>query len=165
MVARLTFGILLVSLILSNPVFAQITAYANIFARVVEPVSMNNTNKIAFPEVYINDFYPVVSGSESANQSTLIEKSQNRNIILASFSISKLHQTFDIILPKESMMIGCDGTHAMTVLDFSYTISAENSLFHNMIVFNVGARWYGQKNPDAEKLTAQNSFLVTLNYN
>jgi hypothetical protein len=153
------------SLILSNPVCAQITAYANIFARVVEPVRINNTNKIAFPEVSFNDYYPVNPGSESANQSTIKEQGQNRNIILASFCISKFHQTCDIMLPKESIMIGSHGTHAMTVCDFNYTASAVNSLFRNMIVVNVGARWYVPEDLDVEKLTAQYSFIVTLNYN
>jgi hypothetical protein len=165
MKARLTFGILFMSLILSNPVWAQITAYANILARVVEPVSINNTNEIAFPEVSINDFYPVITGSESVNQFILKEQGQNRNIILASFCISKFHQTFDIMLPKESIMIGSHGTHNMTVHDFNYTANAVNSLFRNMIVVNVGARWYVPEDLDVEKLTAQYSFLVTLNYN
>ena len=165
MKARLTFGILFMSLILSNPVCAQITAYANIFAQVVEPVSINNTSKIAFPEVSINDYYPVIIGSESAYQSTLKEEGQSRNIILASFCVSKFHQTFDIMLPKESIMIGSHGTHAMTVRDFNYTASAVNSLFRNMIVVNVGARWYVPEDLDVEMLNAQNSFLVTLNYN
>ena len=165
MKARLTFGILFMSLILSNPVCAQITAYANIFARVVEPVSINNTNKIAFPEVSINDYYPVITGSERAYQSTIKEQGQSRNIILASFCISKFHQTFDIMLPKESMMVGSDGTHAMTVRDFNYTTSSFNSLFRNLIVVNVGARWYVPEDLDVEKLTTQDSFRVTLIYN
>ena len=118
MKAILTFGILILYLILPISVSAQATAYANIYACVVEPVSIISTNKTDFPKVSVNDIYPDSTGSASSNQSTLNDQGQNKSIILTSFCISKVHQTFDIMLPKESMMVGSHGSHPMTVSDF-----------------------------------------------
>ncbi len=157
MKAKMVIGIAIFILGCSLPSFAQMTAYANIFAEVIAPVGIEKSADLTFNQITSQKSATVVLGSD--------DFTRTGNGTVASFSIRGANQTtFDVTLPKESFTIG-NGDSNMTISNFTSTATPANALQNRSGVVKIGATLNVPDNQVPGNYLAQNHFPVTLNYN
>ena len=167
MKAKITIGIAVILFGCSFRVFAQATAYANIYATVVAPVGIEKTADLTFSEIISSkNSSTVVLGADNQLTASSAELAQNGKGTVAAFSVTGSNQsTFDVTLPKETFAINGGGDNTLIVSDFTSTHAQLNTLQSNSSVIKIGATLHVPENQSAGNYNAQNPFLVTLNYN
>ncbi len=167
MKAKVTTGIVLILIGYAIPAFAQMTAYANIYAQVVAPVGMEKTADMTFSEIISSKKSgSVVLSADNTLTASGVELTQNSKGTIASFSVTGSNQTtFDVSLPKETFTISSGASTDLMVSNFTSLPSTSNSLQNSAKVIKIGATLRIPENHAAGNYSAQNSFPVTLNYN
>jgi hypothetical protein len=167
MKAKVTIGIALLLLGVVGSAFAQMTAYANIYAEVVAPVGIEKTADLTFRDVVSSqNSGTVVLGADNFVAVSGADLAQNSNGTLASFKVAGGNfNTFDVSLPKETYAIKDGNANTMIVSNFTSSQSNNNALQGNNSKVNVGATLYIPQNQQSGSYDAQQPFQVTLNYN
>ncbi len=164
---KLTLGIAIIlfgSALISS---AQMTAYANIYAEVVAPISIEKSADLTFSEIVASKkSSTVVLGGVTNLTTSTVEFAQTGKGTFATFSVAGGNQaTFDVTLPKETFTISNGGAENMIVSDFTSTSTPANALQTSASIIKIGATLNVPQNQSAGNYSAQNPFLVTLNYN
>jgi hypothetical protein len=148
------------------PSYSQATAYANIFAKVVEPGGVGKTADLTFNE-NISSKMAVVDETDSNNPAVVKAQTvQTKKGTLTTFTVMGGKQsTFDITLSKDSFIVGSEGDHKMIVSNFTSAHSGGNGLEYNINEIEIGATLKVSGNPTAAIHSTQNPFLVVVNYN
>lgn len=167
MKAKVTIGIVVILIGYAVPAFAQMTAYANIYAQVVAPVGIGKTTDLTFSEISPSQKSSnVVLSADNTLTTSGLELTQSGKGTLASFSVTNSNQTtFDVTLPKGTYTISDGGNTRLMVNDFTYTPSTTNSLQNSASVIKIGATLHIPENQAVGNYSAQDSFPVILNYN
>ncbi len=167
MKAKLTIGIAILLLGVSFPTFAQVTAYANIYCEVVAPIGIEKSADLTFNEIVASrNSSTVVLGDNNNLTTSSVEFAQNGKGTLATFSVTGGNQTtFDVTLPRETFTINNGGAGDMVVSNFTSSSTPTNALLSSASVIKIGATLNVPENQTAGNYSAQNPFLVTLNYN
>ena len=167
MKAKVTIGIVMILIGYAIPAFAQMTAYANIYAQVVAPVGIEKTADMTFSEISSSKKSgSVVLSADNTLTASGIELTQSSKGTIASFSVTGSNQTtFDVSLPRETFTISDGASTDLMVSNFTSTPSTTNSLQNSARVIKIGATLQIPENYAAGNYSAQNSFPVTLNYN
>ncbi len=166
MTAKITIGI---ALLLGSifHAFAQMTAYANIYAEVVAPVGVEKISDLTFSNIISSKAgKTVVLGADNLQTLSDIELTQNEKGTVASFSVTGNNlSTFDVTLPKESFAVSDGSSKIMTVSNFTSASSLTNNLQASNSVIKIGASLYVPENQSTGNYNTKTPFNVTLNYN
>lgn len=164
MIPRFTIATAIMLLGFSVSSFAQMTAYANIYAQVVAPVGIQSSNNP--PTGYKSS--TVSKGLQAFDEAdgiisdqSIIPNEENNTVV--SYLIAANNQTFDVSLPNEKLFFNDENGNKMEL-----SISSNNSpgqLWHGSRVIEV----FTVINPSENLVPAYNvapdPMLVTLNYN
>ncbi len=167
MKAKLTLGIAILIIGLSLHSFAQMTAYANIYCEVVAPIGIEKSADLTFNEIVSSkNTSTVILGVNNSLITSGVEIAQTGKGTLATFAVTGGNQTtFDVTLPKETFTINNGGASNMLVSNFTSTSSPTNALIASASIIKIGATLNVPENQAAGNFSAQDPFLVTLNYN
>ena len=168
MKAKISLGVLFLFLGSSFQTFAQMTAYANIYATVIaeQPIMVKKTANMTFSDISSLRSGTIVMASNNDLTSSNAELAQNGNGTVAAFSIVGGNQsTFDVTLPKESYTIS-DGISANMMVDnFTFTQSTNVTKQYTESEIKISATLHVPGNQTARVNDSQSNFPVTLNYN
>ena len=166
MTAKVTIGIALI-LGCNFHAFAQMTAYANIYAEVVAPIGIEKISDLTFSNIISSKASKtIVLGADNFQTLSDVELTQNEKGTVASFSVAGNNlSTFDVTLPKESFAISDGSSKTMMVSNFTSTPSFTNNLQASSSVIKIGASLYIPENQCTGDYNAKTPFNVTLNYN
>jgi hypothetical protein len=166
MKAKIVIGIVLFLMGVTNDIFAQATAYANIFAEVIAPVGIEKTNDLTYLDrTSSSNNAAVVLQANNPQITSAIDLTKNGSATLASFSITGNDQTFDVTLPSESFTISDGNAKTMVVGNFNSTYAEVNTLHGNIHTLKVGATLHLPLHQAAGNYGTTAPFQVTLNYN
>jgi hypothetical protein len=147
--------------------YAQVTAYANIFATVVAPVGINSTFEDHTGEIVVSQ--KITPGSLSLENNITasgLALANDGSAALASFSVTDTkNSTFDVTLPSENLTFSPDHLSSLSVSDFSCIQSQINTAHGNKKTITIGAKVNLPDNQVINHYSAQNQFPITLNYN
>lgn len=164
MKAKISLGVLFLFLGSSFQTFAQMTAYANIYATVIaeQPIMVKKTANLTFSDISSLRSGTIVLASNNDLTSSNAELAQNGNGTVAAFSVVGGNQsTFDVTLPKESYSISAN----MMVDNFTFTQSTNVTKQYIESEIKISATLHVPDNQTARINDSQNIFPVTLNYN
>jgi hypothetical protein len=168
MKAKISLGVLFLLLGSSFAAFAQMTAYANIYATVVaeQPIMVQKTANLTFSDISSQRTGSIILTSNNNLTASSADLVQNGKGTVAAFSVVGGNQsTFDVTLPKESFTIGDGGSDNMMVDNFTCTQSTTITKQYTRSELKISATLHVHDNQTARVNDSQNSFPVTLNYN
>lgn len=168
MKAKISLGVLFLFLGSFVHTFAQMTAYANIYATVIaeQPIMVKKTANLTFSDISSLRSGTIVLASNNNLTSSNAELAQNGNGTVAAFSVVGGNQSaFDVTLPKESYTISNGISANMMVDNFTLTQSINVTKQYTESEIKISATLHVPDNQTARNNNSQNSFPVTLNYN
>lgn len=162
-----TFGIAIISIAFSSGAFAQLTAYANIYAEIVSPAVIEKSADLTFSQVSSSqDGSSMVLGAADAAVGSSAEPAQAVNGTLAAFSFAAGDfSTIDVSLPVEDITLRNSGSGSLSIGDFTKSSSLAMVSGANSRVIRVGATLRSNDKQPSGNYADQSSFLVTFNYN
>jgi hypothetical protein len=167
MKAKISLAVLVLFLGCSVQAFAQMTAYANIYATVVaeQPIMVRKTANLTFNDISAQRSGTIILSGNDLTASGA-ELAQNGQGTVASFSVVGGNQsTFDVSLPKESYSIGDGRANNLIVDNFAFTQSTKISKQYTESEIRISATLHVPDYQTARMNDTQNNFPVTLNYN
>ncbi len=167
MKAKYIIVISLLSLATALNSFAQVTAYANIFATVVAPVGINTTLDEHSGEIVVSQTNaPIGNSKESLITASGLALSFDGSASLTTFSITDTkNSTFDITLPSENLNFGSDNQTTLSINNFSSIQSQTTTHQGTKNMITIGAKVNMPINQYFSSYQAQDQFPITLNYN
>lgn len=167
MKAKYIIVISLLSLATALNGFAQVTAYANIFATVVAPVGINTAFDEHSGEIVVSHTSsPIGNNRENLITASGTELNIDGSASLTTFSVTDAkNSTFDITLPSENLNFGSDNHTTLSVSNFSSLQTQTTTHQGSKKVITIGAKVNLPENQNFSIYQAQNQFPVTLNYN
>jgi hypothetical protein len=168
MKAKIILGVFFLLSGSSLQTFAQMTAYANIYATVIaeQPIMVKKTANMTFSDISSLRSGTIVLASNNDLTSSNTELAQNGNGTVAAFSVVGGNQsTFDVTLPKESYTISDGMSNNMMVDNFTITQSTNVTKQYTESEIKISATLHVPDNQTARVNNSQNIFPVTLNYN
>ena len=129
----------------SFPSVAQMTAYANIYAKVIAPIGIEKSTDLTINQTIVGQ--KDVSGTAAS----LTVKGSSLN-------------TFNVTLPEQEMIINTIANY-MTVSNFTSTTLTSDPYQNNSRVVSIAAILKVNSPQKAGNHCVRDSFQVTLNYN
>ena len=162
------FGVLFLLLGCSFHAFAQMTAYANIFATVVaeQPIMFKKTANLTFNDISAQRTGTIVLKSNNTLTSSNNDLLLNGKGTVAAFSVVGGNlSTFDVTLPKESFEVADGNSSNMMVDNFTCIKSTITSRQFTESEIRISATLHVTARHETKSPDTQNVFPVTLNYN
>jgi len=160
--------VIIFGVFLNISAFAQQTSSATAHATIVQPINLLHVRDLSFGNISPGEtsgivvLSPTAAGTRTANGGVILP-SGSGTVQSAKFIVSGVDgYSYSIILPLAAITLS-DGTHFMTIDNFTSTPSGSGVLTSGSQIIYVGATLNVNANQEAGVYTED--FEITVNYN